>query len=202
MCVRYCVTPQIPRTTRRSSLDPSQKLVAMSPEELGQDSFSDQVNLGTVVAYWRPLTSGSDLLAATSMGEQGVSTSSLATSYRNGVGGASAQEITVVVHQLNFAGGDPALSAGELVNMLNARGMVVSYTRTRQISSEIKLTSGFDFDYLDAARAALLAEPHAEMEYRLGPASTLTVKYGDVNPASGGDATITDKVSAMNAFRA
>jgi Carboxypeptidase regulatory-like domain len=181
-------------------LDPSQKLVAMIPEELGQDSFSDQVNLGTVVAYWRPLTSGSDLLAATSMGEQGVSTSSLATSYRNGVGGTSAQEITVVVHQLNFAGGDPALSAGELVNLLNARGMVVSYTRTRQISSEIKLTSGFDFDYLDAARAALLAEPHAEMEYRLGPASTLTVKYGDVNPASGGDATITDKVSAMNAF--
>jgi Carboxypeptidase regulatory-like domain len=182
-------------------IDPSQKLVAMIPEDPGQDSFSDQANFGTVVAYWRPLTSGSDLLVATSAAEQGVSTSSLATSYRHGVGGADPQEITVVVHRLNFAGGAPVLATtGDLANLLDAAGVVLSYAQTRQVSSAIKFTSGFDVDYLDAARTALLAEPHAELEYQLDPASTVTVKYGYVNPASGGDSTVADQVAEMNAF--
>jgi len=181
-------------------LDPSQKLVAMMPEDPGRDPFSDQVTLGTVVAYWRPLTSGSDLLASTSMSGQGVSTSSIATSYRHGVGGTNPQEITVVVHQLNFAGGEPGLRFGDIANLLAARGMVVSYTQTREISGALKLTSGLDVDYLDATHTALLAAPHAELEYRLDPASTVTIKYGDLNPASGGDDAIADKVAATNAF--
>jgi len=180
-------------------LDPSQKLVAMIPESPGQNSFSDQVNLGTVLAYWRPLTSGSDLLVSTSMAEQGVSTSSLATAYRHGVGGANPQQITVVVHDLNFAGGG-GLSSGELSSLLNARGMVVSYAQTREISDALRLTSGLDVDYLDAARSALLAAPHAEIEYRLDSASTVSVKYGVVNPVSGDGAAIADKVAEMNAF--
>ncbi len=175
-------------------LDPSQRLVAMIPESPGQDSLSDQVNLGTVLAYWRPLTSGSDLLVSTSMAEQGVSTSSLATSYRHGVGGANPQEVTVVVHELNFAGGVPVVSS-----LLAARGVVVSYAQAREISSALRLTSGLDVDYLDSSRTVLLAAPHAEIEYRLDPASTVTVKYGVLNPASGG-ATIADKVAEMNAF--
>ena len=180
-------------------LDPSQKLVAMIPEDAGRVSLSDQVNLGTVVAYWRPLTSGSDLLVSASRAEQGVSTSSLATVYRHGVGGANPQQITIVVHDLNFAGG-AGLPSGELSSLLNARGMVVSYAQTREISSALTLTSGLDVDYLDAARTTLLAAPHAEIEYRLDPASTVTVKYGVVNPASGDGATISDKVAEMNAF--
>jgi hypothetical protein len=180
-------------------LDPSQKLVAMIPESAGQVSLSDQVNLGTVVAYWRPLTSGSDLLVSTSGAEQGVSTSSLATAYRHGVDSANPQQITVVVHELNFAGGTE-LPSGTFASLLNARGVVVSYAQTREISSALTLASGLDVDYFDATGTALLAAPHAEIEYRLDPASTLTVRYGVVNPASGDGATITDKVSEMNAF--
>jgi hypothetical protein len=180
-------------------LDPSQKLVAMIPENAGRVSLSDQVNLGTVVAYWRPLTSGSDLLVSASRAEQGVSTSSLATVYRHGVGGSNPQQITIVVHDLNFAGG-AGLPSGELGSLLNARGMVVSYAQTREISGALRLTSGLDVDYLDAAGTALLAAPHAEIEYLLDPASTVTVKYGVVNPVSGDGATIADKVAEMNVF--
>jgi hypothetical protein len=172
----------------------------MMPEEPGQDSFSDQVNLGTVLAYWRPLTSGSDLLVATSLGERGVSTSSLVTSFRHGVGGAAPQEITVVVHRLNFAGGAPLFPAGGLANLLDASGMVVSYSQARQVSDTIKFTSGLDLDYLNAAGSALLAEPRAELECRLDPASTVTVKYGAADPASDVDATVADKVAEANAF--
>ena len=180
-------------------LDPSQKLVAMMPEDPGQALLSDQVSLGTVVAYWRPLTSGSDLLVSTSRAEQGVSASSLATAYRHGVGGSNPQQITVVVHDLNFAGGE-GLPSGGFASLLSARGMVVSYAQTREITGALTLTSGLEVDYLDAARTALLAAPHAEIEYRLDSAGTVRVKYGFVNPASGDGATIADQVAEMNAF--
>ena len=196
--LRYATDPS---NRSQKVVDPSQKLVAMIPEGPGRDSFSDQENFGTVLAYWRPLTSGSDMLVATSVGEQGVSTSSLATSLRYGVGGAGPQEITLVVHRLNFAGGAPVLTTGGgLASLLDARGMVFGYAQSRQISDTIKVTSGVDIDYLDAAGAALLAEPHAELECRLGPASMVTVKYGDVNPASGVEATVIGQVEEMNAF--
>jgi Carboxypeptidase regulatory-like domain len=194
--LRYATDPS---DHQQKLLDPSQKLVAMIPESAGQVPLSDQVNLGTVVAYWRPLTSGSDLLVSTSGGEQGVSSSSFATAYRHGVGGDNPQQITVVVHDLNFAGGE-GLSSGAFASLLNARGMVVSYAQTREISGALTLTSGLDVDYLDAAGTALLAAPHAAIEYRLDPASTLTVRYGVVNPASGDGSTIADKVAEMNAF--
>jgi len=183
----------------KPGLDSSQKLVAMIPGAAGGDALSDEVDLGSVLAYWRPLSGDTEMLVASSMAGQGVSASSLATSFRRRAVDGNPQELTLVMHQLNFSDGVQLLAPVGPANLLSARGMVLSYAQTRQLTSALKIVGGFEIDYLNASRDALAAQPNAEIEYRVGPSSQLDVRYGTLAPSDAGD-SLAQKVSELNAF--
>ena len=187
------------KQAHRPPVDSSQKLVAMIPGSAGGDALSDEVDLGSVLAYWRPLPGDSDVLVASSVAGQGVSTSSLATSLRHRALDGSPQELTLVMHQLNFSDGVQLLGPVGPSNLVNARGMVLSYSQSRRLSSTIKVSAGFEIDYLSASTDALAAQPEAELEYRISPANRLDVRYGTAAPPETVD-TLAEKVSEINAF--
>ena len=182
----------------QAPLDPSQKLVAMMPEAAGTDLLSDQIDLGSVLAYWRPLSQGSDILVASALAGQGVSSSSLITSFRRRAADGAPQELTLVVHELSFGDGSQMLSPIAPASLLNAHGMTLADTQTRQITDVLKVTTGFELNYLDAFRNAAVVMPQGELEWVLSPTSSLKLNYGDDPGASGG--TLAQKVDELNAF--
>jgi Carboxypeptidase regulatory-like domain len=190
---------QDPKHPGAVGVDASQKLVAMIPGSAGGDALSDELDLGSVLAYWRPLAGDTDMLVASSVAGQGVSASSVATSFRRGVIDGNPQELTLVMHELNFSDGVQLLAPVGPANLLSARGMVLSYSQVRRLNSAIKVTGGFEVDYLNASSDAFVVQPQGEMEYRIGPSDRLEVRYGTANPQEAAD-TLAEKVTEINAF--
>jgi len=184
----------------KTPLEPSQELVAMVPASVGSSALSDQVNLGSVVAYWRPLTTDSDILVASTMAGQGIASYSEMTSFRRQTADNSPQELTLVVHQLNLGPGLPeSPNAALLPDLSSARGMTLNYSQTRQLSGRMKLTTGFEVNYLDAWHDAMTALPRAELAYQLSAGSELRVRYGAIDP-SNSDGTLAGKIGELDAF--
>lgn len=179
-------------------LEPSQKLIAMIPGSAGQDALRNDSGSGSVLAYWRPLSDDADLLVASSVASDGVADSSLVTSFRRRAVDGNPQELTLVVHQLSLSDGVQLPSAYGPVSLASAQGVVVSYAQTRKLSSALKLTSGFEVDYLKASSNAMAAQPRAELEYQVNPVSKVTVRYGVVAPSS--DGTLAQRVDELNSF--
>ncbi len=177
---------------------PSQKLVAMMPEAAGADTLSDQVALGTVLAYWRPLTEGTDVLVASALDGQGVSSSSLITSFRRRAAHGSTQEVSLVAHQMGFEDGAQIVSLPGPPSLLNAHGMTLAYTNGSQITSDLKVSTGFEVNYLDGLQGAAVVMPRAAVEYVLSPASSLSFSYGDVPVEP--DGTLANEVDQLNVF--
>lgn len=184
----------------KAPLEPSQELVAMIPAAAGWSALTDESSLGSVLAYWRPLSPDADLLVASSMAGQGVSSWSELTSFRRQTSDNSPQELTLVVHQLNMAPGGAGIGDGEAPpNLASARGMTLSYVQSRQLTDKIRLTTGFEVNYLDSWHTAMTALPRAEIEYQLSSADKVKVKYGAVTPAAD-DTTLAGKVAELDAF--
>lgn len=179
-------------------LDPGQKLVAMTPESAGADALSDQVELGTVLAYWRPLTEGTDVLVASALAGQGVSSSSFVTSVRHRSAGGATDEAAIVAHQLGFGDGVQIIPLGAPPALANAHGMTLAYSDSRQMTGNLKLSTGFELDYLDAFQGTAVVLPQAELEYVMSPASMLEISYGDVPVTP--DGTLAGKVDELNVF--
>ena len=184
----------------RTPLEPSQELVAMVPTSAGSSALSDQISLGSVLAYWRPLSSDSDVLVASSMAGQGVASYSELTSFRRQSSDNNPQELTLVVHQLHLGPG-PVRVQGDagVANLSSARGLTLSYLQTRQLSGKIRLTTGFDLNYLDSWHSAMAALPRAEIEYQLSPDSKLRVRYGAIDPAPD-ENTLAGKIGELDTF--
>jgi len=179
-------------------LDVGQRLVAMMPESAGADVLSDQVQLGTVLAYWRPVTEGTDVLIASALAGEGVSGSSLITSVRHRSASGATDEVAIIGHQLGFGDGAPIVPLGAVPALVNAHGVALAYSDSRQITGSLKLSTGLQVDYLDAFQGTALVMPRAEVDYVLSPASSLEVSYGDVPVTP--DGTLAGKVDELNVF--
>lgn len=179
-------------------LDPGQKLVAMLPDAAGASALSDQVDLGNVLAYWRPVTQGTDIMIASALAGQGASTSSIVTSFRRRASNGSTQEVSLVAHQLGFVDGAATVSLAAPPSLLDAHGMSLAYSDSRQITGALRISSGFEVNYLDGFQNATMVMPRVEVEYVLSPSSSLKLSYGDgsVTP----DGTLAGKVDELNAF--
>lgn len=182
----------------QAPLDPGQKLVAMLPEAAGADGLSDQLDLGNVLAYWRPVTQGTDILVASALAGQGVSTSSVVTSFRRRGSDNSTQEVSLVAHQLGFEGGGQMVVVGAPSSLLNAHGMMLAYSDSRPLTGALRLSSGFEVNYLDGFQRTAMVMPRAALQYVLNPLSSLEVSYGDGSVAP--DGTLAGKVDELNAF--
>ncbi len=177
-------------------LDPGQRLVAMIPESAGADVLSDQVDLGTVLAYWRPLTQGTDVLVASALAGEGVSNNSLISSFRRRAASGSTQQVALIAHQLGFGGG--IVGPGAPPALLNVHGMTLAYSDAQEISSALRLETGFEVNYLDGFQGTVMVMPRAEVEYILSPLSSLKLSYGDA-PVSP-DGSLAQAVEQFNEF--
>jgi hypothetical protein len=207
-------------------LPPSQGLIGIDPGATRRQPLSADAGVGSVLAYVRPLSEGTDLLLAGSMTASGIEGSSLATVFRKNVLKDDLQELALVAHSMGLTDGLPiALAAGRDARGpmgRSAQGFVVSYSRTNRLSPSLTLTTGMEVDYLDAWRDAMLARPRANLEYRVSPSNLIALRYGtlasatDVAPPSWRqipgassdnqqdagvtDSTLLERIGDLNAF--
>jgi hypothetical protein len=144
------------------------------------------------------LDENSDVLVAGSVGDSTASDSSFVADYRRNILKRNRQEVSVVVHELRLANGLPGPAADKASGLLNARGMVLDYSQTRQLSDALTLTAGMEVKYLDSAQNAGAALPHVDLAYQLDPQTVLTVSYGMMDP--GESSTLVDRVSELSTF--
>jgi hypothetical protein len=182
----------------KKPLPESQKLIAMMPGASRRDALAEDPGLGSVLAYWRPLTDDSDLLVAGSMGSNGLLANSLATAFRTDLVKGDPQELALVIHQLSFEDGVTVPAGGGRESLNRAQGVMLSYAHSRRISPSLTVTGGMEVDYLNAVQGVVSARPRIGVEYQLTPTSVLSIHHGAMRPQ--GDESLVDRVGNLNAF--
>ena len=182
----------------QARLPTDQRLVGMAPGISASDPLAVDQGVGTVLAYLRHLSPGSDLLTMGSLTAEGPLSSSVGTEYRTGLIKSGYREISLVVHQLGYETGASAPVGGGELSGSSARALVASYTETRYISPRLALTGGVDIDCLDAIRSVLIAQPRLRLAYRLSRSTDLGVQVG--RDPSDGSQTLMDRVSGLESF--
>lgn len=182
----------------RKPLPGGQRLIGMIPGSSRGDLAGD-AGMGSVLAYFRPLSEDSDFLVAGSMAAYGPQASSLATSFRNHIVKGDPQELTLVVHQLSLSDGSQFVRVAGQGNFSRAQGVVVNYSHTRRLSNSLTLMAGFEVDYLNALRDVAAANPHIKLEYRVNPSTFVAVRYGTIRLDDNSNSLL-DRVGMLNAF--
>ncbi len=188
-----------PEKASKRRLPASRRLIGMTPGSTRHQALAGDPGLGSVLAYLRPLSEDSDLLVAGSMTADGLQASSLATSFRKHLLKGDPQELALVVHQLSFSEGSPLAGGTGREGLARAQGVVVSYSNTRRLTDSVTLTSGFEIDYLNAARDVVAASPRMRLEYRVNPATSVSVRYGTVR-LDDGSSTLLERIGVLNGF--
>jgi hypothetical protein len=179
-------------------LPASQRLVGMVPGSSCWDPLAGDPGMGSVLAYLRPLSLDSDVLAVGSVAANGTLTSSVGTEYRKGLIKGDSEEISLVVHRLGYAGGVTAPGGGGQLSDSYAQGLVASYTQTRHIYPHLTLTAGMDIDYLNALRDVMTARPRMMLAYHLSPTTDVALQVGE--GPSDGSGTLLERVSRLDSF--
>lgn len=179
-------------------LPEARHLVGMTTGTSRRDVLTGDEGQGSVLAYYRPLSPDSDLLLAGSMATDGSQASSVTTALRRNLLKGNPQQMTLSVHQLSFVDG-MTLSGGEGQNGLaRPEAVVFTYTQTRRLTAAMKVTTGFEADYLAAARGVLATQPQVRLDYRLSPSSQLSVSYGTLEPND--SETLLERVGDLSSF--
>jgi hypothetical protein len=169
-------------------------LIGIMPGSSSSDALVRNPGMGSVLAYLRPLSADSDLLVAGAMGAYGPQASSVGTSFRNHMGKADPQELTLVVHQLSFADGGQFATG-----VAQAQGIVVGYSHTRRLSDSLSFAGGLEIDYLNSLRSVAAASPRVKLEYRVSPSTSLVARYGAIRE-DGDSGTLLGRIGLLNAF--
>ena len=188
---------EVAAATPKGPLPASQRLVGMVPGSSYADPLASDPGMGSALAYLRPLSQDSELLAVGSVAANGTLTSSVGTEYRKGLMGGDSEEVSLVVHQLGFAGGLTALSGGQLSDF-SPRGLVASYAQTRHLDPHLTLTVGADIDYLSAIRDVLITQPRMKLAYRVSRSTDLALQVG--REPSDGAGTLLERVTRLDSF--
>jgi carboxypeptidase family protein len=188
-----------PAKDHDGSLPGSQHVFGMSAGTSRREALNSDQGQGSILAYFRQLSEGSDVLVAGSMAADGSTASSLATAFRRNMKD-DPQELALAVHQLSFADGIPLAPGDSQQSLHNAQVFMAAYNNSRRLSDSLTLTTGVEMDYLKAGVNAMSARPHAGLAYRLGGSDSdlVEIKYGTFNPASPGD--LVDRIGVLTAY--
>jgi Carboxypeptidase regulatory-like domain len=193
------VTARTTADAFKPPLPPSQRLIGMMPGSTRRDALDDDQGMGSVLAYLRPISDNADLLVAGEMSANGSLASSLATALRKNILKGNPEELTLAVHQLNFGDGVPfVMAGGNLGGQYQAQALAASYSHTRRISDAVTVTTGFEFDYLNASSNAMTASPRVKVVYQASSNNTFAFHYG--NSPDDYDSTLLERVGELNAF--
>jgi Carboxypeptidase regulatory-like domain len=178
-------------------LPPSQRLIGVIPGSTRGEALAANPGMGSVLAYFRPLSDDSDVLVAGSMTADGWQASTLTTAFRRNLMRGDPQELTLTVHQLSFADGE-SYPGEDGQSFSHAQAAVVSYAHTRRVTGAMSVTAGFEVDYLMAAANAMTTRPYAALEFRLSPTSEMSFHYGSTR--SHDSETLVERIGDLNAF--
>lgn len=176
----------------------SQKLIGMLPGSARRDPLAEDPGLGSVLAYLRPLSADSDLLVVGSMAANGVQSSMVATALRRNLIKGDPQELSLVVHQMNFTDGVPLPPGNSADPLGHAQGIVATYTQTHHVTARITVTAGMEVNYLNAGHDVMTTQPRVRMDYKVDRGTELGVQYG--SGRSTGSQTFLERVGMLNAF--
>ncbi|MBZ5544553.1 MAG: carboxypeptidase-like regulatory domain-containing protein [Acidobacteriia bacterium] len=179
-------------------LPSGQRLVAMMPGATRRKALAGDPGMGSVLAYLRPLTADTDLLVAGSMGTGGPQSSTLAAMLRKDALKGDPQELTLVVHQLDFSEGLLLPLGDGREGFTRAQGLVASYGQTRRISPSVTVSAGFEVDYLNAGQDVFSSSPSAKLEYQPTPSNLFAVRYGAVRVDA--DGSLLERIGVLTAF--
>jgi hypothetical protein len=179
-------------------LPASQRLAGMVPTSSCQDPLASDPGMGSVLAYLRPLSPDSELLAVGSVAASGTLTSSVGTEYRKGLIKGDFEEMSLVVHQLDYPRGVTIPGGGGQLSDSFAQGLVASYTQTRHLDPRLTLAVGGDIDYLNAIRDVLIAQPRMKLTYQLSRSTNVALQVG--RGPSDGSGTLLERVSGLDSF--
>ena len=175
-----------------------QRLVGVVPGPSGLDPTASDQGMNTVFAYVRHLSPDADLMTVGSLAADGSFTSSEGAVYRKGLISRDTEEVSLVMHQLGYAGGLTApLGAGPLSDY-EARGFVATYTQTCALNSRLTLTAGADVDFLEAIRSLVVAQPRMKLAYHVSHSTDLALQVG--RAAYDDSDALLERVNALNAF--
>jgi hypothetical protein len=197
--LRYRESSKRPKSkASKPPLPSSQRLVAMMPGASRRRALAGDPGMGSVLAYLRPLSEDTDLLVAGSMGTGGPQSSTLAAMLRRDVLKGDPQELSLVVHQLDFSEGLSLPPGDGHSGFTRAQGMVASYGQTRRLSDSVTVSAGFEVDYLNAGQDAFSSRPSARLEYQPTPSNLFAVRYGAVRVDAGG--SLLERIGVLTAF--
>ena len=176
---------------------PSQYMFGVLSGSLRRDPLADDPGIGSVLAYVRSLSTDSDLLVAGAFAPISNQANTVTTVFRRNLLKGQPQEIGMILHQFNFAGG--AILPENAQNAASrAQGVVLTYSETRLLSPRVTVTAGMDVDYLGSFGEAMTAQPHVKMEYQAAPSTLVSAQYGSAR-AEGADSLL-ERIGMMNAF--
>jgi hypothetical protein len=197
--LRYRPQPRAKSKTRGAKAPQPQgeHLIAMNPGSSRSHALSGDPGVGSVFAYSRALSENTDLLVAGSLAT-GSQSSSVATVLRREFVRGNPQELSLVVHQLNYSDAFALGARNTPDGRSNAQAISSNYSQTRRVLRQLILTAGFDLDYLYAGQNAMSARPYMKAEYELSPASSLVVRHGAARVDNG--QSLLDRVGALTSF--
>jgi hypothetical protein len=179
-------------------LPADQRLLGVVPGSSGAGPMAGDPSIRSVFAYLRHLSPDAEMLTVGSVAAVGSSTSSVGTDYRKRPVSGDSQEISLVVHQLGYASGPIAFVGNRRLADSFARGLVASFTQTRQIYPRLTLIAGLDVSYLDAVRDLVIAQPRMKLAYQLARSTKLALQVGTGSPD--GSLNLLDRVSGLESF--
>ena len=179
-------------------LPAAQRLVGVVPAPSSESPLAGDPGMESVVAYLRPVSLDSDVLAVGSVAANGTWTSSVGTEYRKGLLKGDFEEISLVVHQLGYAAGVPAPGGYGQLSDSYGQGLAASYTQTRSIYPHLTMTAGLDVDYLNALRNVMTARPRVKLAYRLSRSTVVAAQVGS-GPSDGSE-TLVERASRLDSF--
>jgi hypothetical protein len=179
-------------------LPASQRLVGVLPASSSEIPLAGDPGMESVLAYLRPVSSDSDVLAVGSVAANGTWTSSVGTEYRKGLTKGDFEEISLVVHRLGYAAGLAAPGGHGQLSDSYVQGLAASYTQTRSIYPHLTLTAGLDVDYLNALRNVMSARPRVKLTYHISRSTVVAAQVG--RGPGDGSGTLLERVSELDSF--
>lgn len=185
---------------RRIMLPSDERVAGLMPGSTHADTLSEDPGSASVVAYLKPLSQESDLLVAASSGSMGLENSGLVASFRRNLNTRNPEELSLAVHNLDFASGGMNFSAaqGGANSISSAQGVVVSWVRKQRLSNSLTVTTGLEADYLRAGEGAKAVSPRIEADYQASPSTKVLFTYGE--PIADGNGNVMDRVESLNRF--
>jgi hypothetical protein len=199
--LRFREAPAVKQVASREEkipAPPSQRIAGILPGSVLRDPFAEDLGMASVFAYVQPLSADSDVLVEGSYAPFGAQAGTVGTMLSRNYLKGQPRQFGIAVHQFGLVSDAVAAPAAAPNALLQAKGMVATYSETRLLSPKVTVTAGMDISVLDAVESVFTAQPHVNLEYQATPHTMVSAEYGSAR--ADGYNSLLDRLSVLNAF--